>query len=231
MTKIQGQLEIHGVILHLDIEAADGVAALYVTNISPQCLVVPRERWKVEWMGLPPDVLEEVKSKGVKTIGDLVGKDGNVTIEGASDRTRKLAEFAWRAIKGQALTFEIPEGIEATATPWVPSHTATPSLNGSQVRPDSPDEGRPSQAVPATEGPDLQQALRVLGLPSGVTEAIEARCGVRTIGDMRRVTRSDLYMVPKMQMKYIKQLEERLTPYGVVLEGGSSAALPGGAPR
>ncbi len=70
--KIKGMLEVSGVNLNVNIEAPDQSREIYVTNVSPQCLIIPRERFDVGYLGLSYPVLEELGRKKIDNLAQLL---------------------------------------------------------------------------------------------------------------------------------------------------------------
>lgn len=195
--KIQGVLSVEGVRLHVDVEAADDEQDLYVTNVHPNCLVVPKERWRIEFLGLPPAALLELKRRQIFTLGQLVDESWNLGVDGFSTELATCITEALGEFRKIALVFERQASY------------------------------RPLQALPITEseqaGTDIavSQAdaqrtdIAELGLPRAQERVLRKTRNVQTYGDLVALGRNRLLMTSQITSKTVQRIEETLRGVGL----------------
>ncbi len=104
--KIQGVLEVGGINLHVDIETHDGESDIYVTNVHPNCLVIPKERLMVDFLGLPSEVVLYLQAKGFSSLASLVDDHWQVKSNGFSPDIKDAVSVAIKQLRDKALVFD-----------------------------------------------------------------------------------------------------------------------------
>jgi hypothetical protein len=117
--KMQGTLEVDGVRLTVDIEAPDDATDLYVTNVHPNCLVIPKERWRIEHMGLSDDATTYLHHRGIHFLGQLVNGGFKLVLTSLDDSVANEVHHSLERIRDMALLFETEQA--ANHTPPVDS--------------------------------------------------------------------------------------------------------------
>lgn len=193
--KIQGVLNVEGVELHVNIEAPDGQRELYVTNIHPSCLVIPRERWRVEYLGLPSEVVRGLKEQGISSLEDLLNEEWNLDLKKVQ---KKLTASAIAQIEQSlhnfleiALVFDMPRQF--------------PEVNVRDVIHQNGNGKHPQK----NEGA-LDTSIEVLGLPVLLRKALERHHKVTTLRDLVALDKDQLIMTPGIDGKSIQRIEAAL---------------------
>ncbi len=191
--KIQGVIQVEGVELHVDIEAPDDQKELYVTNVHPDCLVIPKERWKVEFLGLPVDALIELQMRGVTTLGQLVDETWNIGASGLSEGTKRKVQEALTTFRQIALVFERPKQYDAPAA---------------KIR---------QPGVGPTNNKNVELSLSEVGLLKNQEEALRSTRKVATYGDLIALGRGRLMMTNQMDERAVAKIETALRSVGLEL--------------
>ncbi|MBI4094134.1 hypothetical protein HY417_04170 [Candidatus Kaiserbacteria bacterium] len=198
--KIQGVLTIEGVKLHVDIDALDDDQDLYVTNVHPNCLVIPKERWRVEFLGLPPDIVEQLQKRGIGTLDKLVNGDWHARVDGFDEASQRkiaasLAEFLRIAFvfNYHGISSDSEEVLQADTTETTVLH-----------------ERR-------TDDPALNTDIAVVGLLKPQEETLRNRKGMATLGDLVKLGRSRLLMTDTMDERGVQKIEVALRERGLEL--------------
>lgn len=104
--RIKGVVEVEGVRLHVDIQAPDAKEDVYVTNLHPNCLVVPKERWYVEFLGLSQSAQVELAAENIRHLGQLTDGEWKLSRNGLTEGTTRELTEALARLREMALFFE-----------------------------------------------------------------------------------------------------------------------------
>lgn len=220
---IKGVLEMEGgPNLHIDIEAPDDQEHIFVTNIHPNCLVIPKERWWVGYLALSPGVLRELRSKAIEHLDQLVDSSWELTVDGLSERARKEIIEALAHFQEIALVFKEPSreelGKEVVSFP----------LEKIQAKAElavSPPIGEEVKLKPRHVSPDT--SLEALMMPLHITTILKVRYEVVTISDVLRLGKRRLVMTPGLSAEDIRKLEIIFERAGHPLESSASEGEAG----
>lgn len=193
--KIQGIIEAEGVKLHVDVDVPDDQVEVYVTNVHPNCVVVPQDRWRVEFLGLPREIVKMLHDRGVFFLSQLnhenekgvLGFDKEVLDE-INEALTKLQEIA--------IIFEGTDGYQ--------DRTET-AIKESEI----------ILAKPAIES-SLEFDIGIIGLGRPQEESLHKK-GVKTLKDLVALGRSRLLMTDKMDQRGVDKIEVALRKAGVEL--------------
>lgn len=198
--KVQGTLTVEGVKLYVRIDARDDEQELYVTNVHPNCLVIPKERWKVDYLGLPSEVVQELKNRGILFLGQLVDGKWNLGVSGFNEEMQAVISDALRKFLEIALVFDLPVKYQL-------GQLFTPQLAAVTQKLRVPDDGKPV----------LEQDISTIGLNKNQVDVLKNLKKVRTIGDLMELGRNRILMTPQMDARGIQKIEEALREYGLEL--------------
>lgn len=200
--KIEGVVTVEGVELHVNIEAPDDERELWVTNIHPSCLVIPRERWRVEYLGLPLEVLKECKNQGIASLDDLLSEQWKVDLKKVQKKLSVSAiahiEQATHNFLEIALVFDMPRQY--------------PEVNVQDVIHQNGKQDN-SQKNTGT----LDASIEVLELPVMLRKTLERHLKVKTIRELVALDRDQLIMTPDVDEKSIRRIEAALNARGLYL--------------
>jgi hypothetical protein len=230
--RIQGTFNVEGVELNIDIDTLDDEEELYVTNVHPHCLVIPKERWKVEFLGLPQEVIQELERRRLLTLGDLVDDQWEVKADGLDDATFTQVKEAVERFLSIAFVFgrkEAPEealslegeGAEgAEEVPSLPVVSRSASVVASVATEEAATREASTQgAAPEKAGSEesrLSTDLGAVRLLKPQEEALRTR-GITTFGDLIRLGRNRLAMTNKMDERGLTKIEAALAKVGLTL--------------
>ncbi len=208
--KIQGTLTVEGVKLLVNISAPDDVQEVYVANVHPSCLVIPKDRFRVEHLGLPKKIVEVLHRREIFYLGQLVDGRWDLGVGGFTAEVRDVLVQTLRQFREIALTFDLPARFELESL----FTTA-----------------RPAGKVPAEDrAGDGQLALEndigVIGLLKTQEEELRNQRKVQTLGDLLRVGRKKLIMSGKMDDRGMQKIEAALREFGFELSDDPQASPP-----
>jgi len=195
--KVQGTLSLEGVKLHVRIEAPDDQTTLYVTNVHPNCLVIPKERWRVEFLGLPPEVVEALHSRNITFLGQLVDAKWRIGAHGLNEEMNRQIGEALRTFLDIALVFDLP-----------PKHQLAMLFSPPKEEDDE------EVAVAGTDGAALNNSLACIGLSAKHVEILQRQRGATTLGDLLRLGRNKLLMTSGMDTRAMERIEAALRQCG-----------------
>lgn len=104
--KIEGVIYMEGVDLHVDVEVADSASHVYVTNVHPSTLVIPPERLELRYLALSKTALAALEAKEIKTLADLVDKQGTLRPVKLSTTVKAEVAQVLGALRKSALVFD-----------------------------------------------------------------------------------------------------------------------------
>lgn len=193
--KVQGTLKLEGVKLHVRIEAPDDERTLYVTNVHPNCLVIPRNRWKIEFLGLPRETIEELHRRDIFFLGQLVNENWTLGAHGLNEEMHRQIGEALRAFFDIALVFDLPpqHQLERLFAPPPEAEAAEGSSNG---------------------GSGERESITVIGLLRPQEEALRKK-DVTTLGDILQLGRDRLLMTRGVDVRAMEKIETALRKYGL----------------
>lgn len=197
--KIRGTLSIEGIDLHVDIEAPDDAQELYVTNVNPNCLVVPKERWRVEFMGLPPEIVAQLHDRQIYVLGELVDASWELKADNLENDTRQVITTAISDLRKLALLFEGDAG---------------ESRLGHRLQRDS--------EISVTVGNVrserlLNQDISSIGLQKRQEDALRTDRSVTTVRDLVSLGEAKIIMTKHMDQKGLERIESVLGRVGIKL--------------
>lgn len=202
--RIEGEVTVEGVKLHVRINAPDNTTELFVTNVHPNCLTIPRERWGIEFLGLSPQALAELRARNITNLSQLADGKWSLGVDGFSMETCAEITESLRMLTDAAIVFEIPNPIQLA------------TLFSSR-----------QQDVTEAEEADLtalEHDIAVVGLQKPQEEALRKR-GLLTLGTLYCLGRNKLVMSPRMDERGIRRIEEALSAAGFDLPD-TSQPLP-----
>lgn len=206
--KIQGILTIEGISLHVEIDAPDDARELYVTNVHPNCLVIPKERWKIEFLGLPTEIVATLHERNVFTLGELVDGHWDPRFVGLDEATEARIKEALTAFRKIALVFERMEfeGAEVHATEVRRGRPLRTTLAEAFVTKEEEKKDSP-----------LHKDISSVGLLKPQEDALRKTKGVRTLGDLAKLGRARLLMTNQMDERGVGKIEATLRKGGFFL--------------
>lgn len=199
--KVQGTLSLEGVKLHVRIDAADDQQTLYVTNVHPNCLVIPKERWRVEFLGLPKEIVEELHRRNIVFLGQLIDGNWKLGARGLNEDMRQQIGEALRKFLDIALVFDLP-----------PKHKLELLFRPSA----SADEDEES-VESENGGSGVDQDIAVAGLLGHQEESLRKTKHVKTLGDVLKLGRNRLLMTKGVDARAMEKIEVALRKFGLEL--------------
>lgn len=198
--KVQGTLTLEDVKLFVRIDVPDDQREVFVTNVHPDCLVIPKERWRIEFLGLPPDTVQELKDREISTLGQLVDEKWNIGVHGLSEETHAVVLDAVRHFLGLALVFELPTRYQLENLFSKPLAVEV------------------EEAVGQGNGSDgLTQDIGTIGLRKPQEDALRNNREVNTFADLLKLGRNRLVMTTQMDEKGMQKIEKALRKFGLEL--------------
>lgn len=191
--KIEGEVTVEGVKLHVRINAPDDTTELFVTNVHPNCLTIPRERWGIEFLGLSSQALTELRARNITNLSQLADGKWSPGVDGFSVETRDEITESLRVLTDAAIVFEIPNPVQLA--------TLFSSRREDEVE------------VEAADLTALERDIAVIGLQKPQEEALR-RKGLLTLGALYCLGRNKLVMSPRMDERGIRRIEEALSEAG-----------------
>lgn len=196
--KVQGTLSLEGIKLHVRIDAPDDQQTLYVTNVHPNCLVIPKDRWRVEFLGLPKEIVAELHQRNIVFLGQLIDENWNLGAHGLNEDMRQQIGEALRIFFKIALVFDLPPKYKLERLFKPPALT------------DDDDEPAPTNGVSGTD-----QDIAVAGLLGHQEESLRKMKNVNTLGDILRLGRNRLFMTKGVDARAMEKIETALRKYGL----------------
>lgn len=206
--KIKGAIEVEGVTLHLDISILGGEKEIYVTNISPHCLVIPKERWSLRCLGLTAKTLEELSSKGLAMLAQVVDPEWKVIEHLFSLQTFAELDEAVKLFLDKALIF--PEAYEIKKQSRVLEFPLRDRIISAGRAADG------MEAIPQSLKAELP--LTALDLPQRVLKILKKRYQLETIGELRKLGKIQMVMTPGLTKKDVETISQRLKDLGLWYE-------------
>ncbi|MBI2636699.1 MAG: hypothetical protein HYW81_00700 [Parcubacteria group bacterium] len=206
--RIKGVVEVEGVRLHVDIQAPDEREDVYVTNLHPNCLVVPKERWYVEFLGLSQSAQVELAAENIRHLGQLTDGEWKLSRNGLTEATTSELNAALQHLREMALLFEqtpleqIVRELVGFPIPEVAEEDAEAGETGTAA---SEAGGALPLDTPLKEVPKL--APVILDLLPFVHKA-------RTIADVLKLGTGRIIMTPGITAKDVTRLVEVLAEAG-----------------
>lgn len=223
--RIQGTLEVEGVKLHVNIDAPDNHQEIFVTNVHPNCVVIPRERWKIEYLGFSSLLVDTLHAQGVHFLHHLVDERWEARMDGFTLTEAEMEEIerALETFFSIALVFD--QSPEVVVNPELPPGDFQKRLKEVSSA-ELVSEGQASE-VPSVEGVPVKvraneimnQDIAVLGLPAGVAKNMRERSegSVNTIHDVLSAGKYGLRKVRHMNDKMLARIEEGMKKLGLIL--------------
>lgn len=195
--RIKGEIEIEGVKLYVDIEAPDGDRVIFVTNLTSSFLVVPKQRWPVEFLELRPETIEGLREAGVDTLGDLVDDSWQLTIpEGLKQHQQEIGH-AVAQLREIAMTFE--------------EHPEPDALLASETFPLPEEESRALTTVSLS----LNTQLASIGVPERICAQLLKTRNIGSIRELLQLGRRKLVMTDGIKLDDVQTIERRMVDAGV----------------
>jgi len=208
--RIRGTIIVEGIKLHVDIEAPPHERELLVTNVHPSRIVIPRERWKIEYLGLSDKVVSKLRALGFKTLDNLLDSEWSLDPIGMHRipaDARQEVEQALEDFKEAALIFEMPR----EDRPGDDAAEAKRQTIASENRTSS------GPAAHQNGSAKLDDTISVIGLPKPVEDAICQRHRVALIRELAALTEEDLIMTPHVDEKALRRIRDALKERGLYL--------------
>lgn len=206
--KLRGVLEMEGIRLHLNVELQDGECNIYLAKVHPNCVVIPKERWPVDLLGLPPDCVRALKSRKVKSLSELVDESWNLVIGGFSEKTQQDIEACVHRFKSLALIFDqepldvvkVETHVFVDESPHAPKQAEDSALKD------------PAPAQPYREPEAI--SIDEFGLSKEETELLRSYHEIETVADVHKRGQARIVMTPGFTHKGVSQLLEGLQRVG-----------------
>ena len=195
--KIAGVIDAEGVRLHVDVDVPDDQDEVYVTNVHPNCFVVPYERWRVEFLGLPLETVEKLQKQGILFLGQLERENGKGVI-GLDEELANAVNGALKKLEEMALIFG---GVDGYQERTLAAITTPPKEPDQKVKPEL----------------SLDEDIRVVGLRKEQEESLFKNRKIKTLSDLVLLGRSRLLMTDKMDDRGIEEIEATLRKAGATL--------------
>lgn len=205
--KIRGTVEIEGMTLNVLIDAPDDTTELYVTNISSRCLVIPKERWLVCYLGLSKETFQELTAKGFMTLDHVldaawkVRDDIPLTVPAMDELKKQVHVFLERALifpdlgilqaREKKETFPIRKKQQRTAAMREKSDTAT------------------------TPAPLLGQRSLSGFLPANIVKTLQVQHGIETIDDLLQLGKVRVFMTKGLSKADVSRIDDYLRNHGL----------------
>ena len=114
--RIQGVIRVNDVRLIADIDAPDDARDVYITNVSPDYIIIPRERWPLTHLSLSEEVLAAFTAAGLSFLGEIVDAQWTVTLPESLAAHFPVVVEAVGKLRGRAITFDGDEGPSSQRT-------------------------------------------------------------------------------------------------------------------
>lgn len=213
--RVRGTVDLEGIILKVDLEAPDTEREVWVTNVHHNVLVIPRERWKVEFLGLPEEILRELKEKGVQNLEDVLEYHSwNVREKLLSPGASEALKATIARFREIALLANEPEPPPRAAAPARGVPLRVPAAPASAARPERTHGGNGKQRY------RLDTPISDLPLPASLIAALEVRRGAKTVADLAALG-NRIAMTPGIKPGDIAVIHEAIRD-----AGASEAPLP-----
>ncbi len=219
---IKGVFEVDGVRILVDVDIPAGQREVYVTNVSAQCLVIPRERWRLDLLDLNAATLGALTSAGMKTLDDLVSDNWELKLPDELLEFKEAVERAVIRLRSVALTFDpLSENVEQQRSPF-----PIPAEQQRRLPPVVPQGQREDQVVVASKSRQqipLSSSLTTIGVSGKIAKTLSER-GAATIGQLLERGRSKLVMTPGLKSTDVNLVERKLLEHGFSWPAREAAA-------
>lgn len=195
--RIKGMFEVEGINLHIDIVAPDDEKNLYITNITPECLLIPPERWPIKYLCLSQETERELSEKNINNLRDLL-RDG--WYNKVTENTKQETKSAIITLREKALIFE--------RTPPRPQ-----DLVGFTI-PEEPLVSSDNELKEKKEAPSPETPLIKLGVDIKMTNILAQYYGVNNLKDLDNLSEGRLVMTRDVTAEDIKKLKLNLREGG-----------------
>ncbi len=214
--RISGTVEVGDVRLMIDIDAPDHERVICVTNVSPQCLVIPRDRWLLDHTDLSASALAELNQANVRTLGDAVDESWQVRlpknlvhlsdeVQNAVDRLRSLAltfdQESAEEVHSGLHAFPVSENPERRHAPTAEQPPLTLTLSRALVGPKPREEIKP------------ESDLASLGLAAPLIKVL-GKIPVVSVGQLISRGRRQTMMTVGVKASDLSIIEQKLNNNG-----------------
>jgi len=200
--RVKGRIEVEGVTLVVDIEAPDDQQEVFVTNIDPSVLTIPKGRWSLDFLGLPEKVVGKLQGCGLRTLGDITDEHWQVQLPSdLTDHLEVVTEAVVR-LREIALTFEPSE------------EDAITSNKGKHPFPLPEEDGQEEPEEPTTKTVSGTDSLISIGVPAETVNILAQERGITTIQDLIQLGRRKVVMTTGININNVKTLDEKLAEAG-----------------
>lgn len=112
--RVTGSIDVDGVKLVVDVDVPDGMTQVFVTNISPDCLVIPKSRWPITLLELGSMSVQVLQQAGLMTLENITDEQWNVRLPESLQPLVEEVTKAVQRLRAVALTFEAEESTAPT---------------------------------------------------------------------------------------------------------------------
>lgn len=187
---IKGVMEVEGVRLFIAIDAPDESRDIYVTNVHPNCVVIPKERWPVEYLGLSQYALRDLAEHNVTHLDQLVDGQWQLSRKGLNKNTDDEIIASLDGLRRIALLFEqLTPGEIARELVGYPVRSS--SVSDIFIA-DDQDEVDRASVSPDTPLQEIEE------LPAKLRDILHAAHGVSTIADVLKLGLTRVIMTPNV---------------------------------
>ena len=107
--RVTGSIDVDGVKLVVDVDVPDGMTQVFVTNISSDCLVIPKSRWPITLLELGSMSVQVLQQAGLVSLGDITDDQWNVRLPEPLQPLVEEVTKAVQRLRAVALTFDAEE--------------------------------------------------------------------------------------------------------------------------
>lgn len=194
--RIAGLIQVEDVTLHVDIDVPDGEQEVFVTNISSRCLVIPKERWPLEFLELGGETLAVLHSNGLRTIGDVTDIGWTVQLSATLSPLEEEVQRALDHLRNTvALSFSPEDG----------KNSAAPAV----------DEVPAKEPFPIRVDITPESSLSDIGLGAEILRILLAKRNVRTVGQLRALGKHKLMFTAGVSAGDVIAVDGALRNHGV----------------
>lgn len=112
--RVTGSIDVDGVKLVVDVDVPDGMTQVFVTNISPDCLVIPKSRWPITLLELGSMSVQVLQQAGLMTLENITDEQWNVRLPESLQPLVEEVTKAVQRLRAVALTFEMEQSAAFT---------------------------------------------------------------------------------------------------------------------
>ncbi|MBI5728252.1 MAG: hypothetical protein HY984_00685 [Candidatus Magasanikbacteria bacterium] len=208
---IQGEMTIEGVRLVVDIEAPDDDREIFVTNLGPSFITIPKQRWPLEYLDLADETREALRQAGVRTLADVIDRSWQLSLPQGLDGYHDEVWSALESLRSIALTFEA-----------LPDDVAEPGLEPFPIG----EEIAKVKAPPSRLSLDTQ--LASIGVPQSICIKLQKARNTTSIRELLRLGRRKLVMTAGIVVSDVDTIDQKFKGAGVwwntPLDDGTSPA-------